>query len=68
MLLMQYCAVFAEDLAVDNGSPADFDPAKLTIKQLRTWLDDHNQQEMVWDLGQKNAKKAEYVQCVRELM
>ena len=55
-------------MVVDNGNPADFDPAKLTIKQLKTWLDDNNQQEKIWELGQKNAKKAEYVQCVQELM
>ena len=61
--------MFAEPMVTERGgASAAKDPAKMTIAELRTWLDEHNYQEKVWELGQKKAKKPEYVECVRELM
>lgn len=56
-------------MVVDGAdTSAGKDPAKMTIAELKTWLDEHNFQEKVWELGQKKAKKPEYVECVRQLM
>ena len=54
-------------MAVD-GSKTGMDPGKMTIAELKTWLSEHDQQEKLWDLGQRKAKKPEYVQCVRDAM
>ena len=55
-------------MQTDSGVSVGKDPAKMTIPQLKTWLDDNNYQEKAWELGQKKAKKPEYVDCVRQLM
>lgn len=56
-------------MAVDCGSRnAEADPGKMTIKELKDWLSEHDQQEKLWELGQRKAKKPEYVECVRGLM
>ncbi len=53
-------------MAVYGGSGnAEADPGKMTIKE---WLSEHDQQEKLWELGQRKAKKPEYVECVRGLM
>lgn len=58
-----------EPMAVDGGSRnAEADPGKMTIKELKDWLSEHDQQEKLWELGQRKAKKPEYVECVRGLM
>ncbi|KAL3133524.1 hypothetical protein ABBQ38_007377 [Trebouxia sp. C0009 RCD-2024] len=62
-------AATPEPMVVDGAdTSAGKDPAKMTIAELKTWLDEHNFQEKVWELGQKKAKKPEYVECVRQLM
>ncbi|DBA74240.1 TPA: hypothetical protein ACH3X1_011028 [Trebouxia sp. C0004] len=56
-------------MAVDGGSSnAEVDPGKMTIKELKDWLSEHDQQEKLWELGQRKAKKPEYAECVRVLM
>ncbi len=56
-------------MAVYGGSGnAEADPRKMTIKELKDWLSEHDQQEKLWELGQRKAKKPEYVECVRGLM
>ncbi len=62
-------AACAEPMAVDGGScNAEVDPGKMTIPELKGWLSEHDQQEKLWELGQRKAKKPEYVECVRGLM
>ena len=59
----------AEPMVTDGGDTSNSkDPAKMTIPQLKKWLDDNNYQEKAWELGQKKAKKPEYVECVRQLI
>lgn len=54
---------------MEGGSTAPaVDPAKMTITELKVWLGEHHQEEKLWELGQKKAKKSEYVQCVSNLM
>ena len=56
-------------MVTDSGDTSNGkDPAKMTIPQLKKWLDDNNYQEKTWELGQKKAKKPDYVECVRQLM
>ena len=56
-------------MAVDGGGrDAEVDLEKMTIPELKRWLSEHDQQEKLWELGQRKAKKPEYVECVRGLM
>ncbi len=56
-------------MVTDNvGANGGVDPGKMTIAELKSWLDQHDQQEKLWELGQKKAKKPEYVQCVHDCM
>ena len=56
-------------MVMDGGDTSTGkDPAKMTVQQLKEWLSENNFQEQLWELGQKKAKKPEYVECVKKLM
>ncbi|KAK9825847.1 hypothetical protein WJX81_003554 [Elliptochloris bilobata] len=51
-----------------GSAPGAFDPAKKTIAELKAWLTEQGEEDQVWDLNVRKAKKPEYVAAAQALL
>ena len=54
----------------DGGSPSENQPdvKKMTVQAMKQWLMDHGQEEQVWQMSSKKAKKADWEAAVRRAL
>ncbi|GAB4817604.1 hypothetical protein N2152v2_004650 [Parachlorella kessleri] len=62
--------VMVDAVMGDGGSPSENQPdvKKMTVQAMKQWLMDHGQEEQVWQMSSKKAKKADWEAAVRQAL